>query len=199
MKSFHLLFCIMALFGLACTPCHAQSSTSHAEVKIKITLNNASNVAYLVQTPDGLRYRITLDNGTTELLSPDQFAARAYQDQTSRSFIEALFNISNPIGILWVSVGLLGQILFTGRMLVQWLVSEKAKRSVVPPLFWWLSLIGATMLTLYFLWRQDIVGVMGQAFGWLIYTRNLWMIYRPHNPHLVPVTNDPAPEPELEQ
>ncbi|MEL7237889.1 MAG: lipid-A-disaccharide synthase N-terminal domain-containing protein [Planctomycetota bacterium] len=80
---------------------------------------------------------------------------------------------------MWISVGLLGQVLFTGRMLVQWIVSEKAKRSTVPPVFWWMSLIGASMLLSYFIWRRDIVGVLGQAAGWGIYLRNLWMIYRP--------------------
>jgi lipid-A-disaccharide synthase-like uncharacterized protein len=67
-----------------------------------------------------------------------------------------------------VGLGLLGQVLFTGRMLVQWLASEKQKRSVVPVAFWWMSLIGATMLLVYFTWRRDIVGVLGQATGWFI-------------------------------
>jgi lipid-A-disaccharide synthase-like uncharacterized protein len=84
-----------------------------------------------------------------------------------------------PVGFLWVGLGLLGQVLFTGRMIVQWLISEKNRRSVVPPAFWWMSLIGATMLLVYFLWRKEPVGVLGQATGWFIYVRNLWMIYYP--------------------
>ena len=76
-------------------------------------------------------------------------------------------------------LGLLGQVLFTGRMVVQWLVSEKQKQSVVPTAFWWMSLIGASMLITYFIWRKDIVGFLGQATGWLIYVRNLWLIYKP--------------------
>jgi lipid-A-disaccharide synthase-like uncharacterized protein len=86
------------------------------------------------------------------------------------------------MGYLWVGLGLLGQVLFTGRMIVQWLVSEKQKRSVVPPIFWWMSLIGSTMLMVYFLWRRDPIGLLGQSFGWFIYVRNLWMIYRPNTP-----------------
>ncbi|MHB1155665.1 MAG: lipid-A-disaccharide synthase N-terminal domain-containing protein [Phycisphaerales bacterium] len=193
MKPHLLSICVITLIGLASTPSMAQSpDASTSEIKLKLN-------AVILQTPQGLRYRIDNDHGGALLLTPDEFSTWIYRQQTSRSFTERLFNISTPFGIAWVALGLLGQVLFTGRMIVQWLVSEKAKRSVVPPLFWWLSLLGATMLTLYFLWRQDIVGVLGQAFGWLIYTRNLWMIYRPHNPHPVPVTNDPAPEPELEQ
>jgi lipid-A-disaccharide synthase-like uncharacterized protein len=88
-------------------------------------------------------------------------------------------NISSPIGILWVGIGLCGQIAFTGRMLVQWLVSEKKKKSVVPVVFWWMSLLGASMLLAYFIWRKDIIGVLGQGTGWIIYLRNLWLIYDP--------------------
>jgi lipid-A-disaccharide synthase-like uncharacterized protein len=81
-------------------------------------------------------------------------------------------------------------------MIVQWLVSERARRSVVPAAFWWMSLIGATMLLVYFLWRKDLVGVLGQGTGWLIYIRNLYLLYRwkKHSD----VTQDADPEPALE-
>ena len=75
-------------------------------------------------------------------------------------------------------LGFLGQALFAGRMLVQWLVSERQRRSVVPTVFWWMSLGGASMLLVYFVWRRDIVGVVGQTTGWIIYLRNLWFIHR---------------------
>ena len=74
-------------------------------------------------------------------------------------------------------IGLLGQALFTGRMLVQWMVSERKGRSTVPVAFWWLSLMGASMLLAYFIWRKDIVGILGQSLGWFIYLRNLSLIY----------------------
>ncbi|MCY2958467.1 MAG: lipid-A-disaccharide synthase N-terminal domain-containing protein [Planctomycetota bacterium] len=92
--------------------------------------------------------------------------------------IESLLNITSPAGIVWVTLGFLGQLLFTGRMLVQWLISEQSRRSVIPTAFWWMSLAGASMLLAYFLWRRDPIGVLGQATGWFIYVRNLWMIYR---------------------
>lgn len=87
------------------------------------------------------------------------------------------FNITTLAGVLWVSIGLLGQLLFTGRMIIQWLVSEKEHRSVVPPIFWYLSLIGATMLLAYFIWRKDLVGILGQATGFFIYIRNVYLIH----------------------
>ncbi|MET0224741.1 MAG: lipid-A-disaccharide synthase N-terminal domain-containing protein, partial [Terrimicrobium sp.] len=43
-----------------------------------------------------------------------------------------MFNVTSAAGVAWVALGFLGQLLFTGRMLVQWLTSEKSKRSVVP-------------------------------------------------------------------
>ena len=95
-----------------------------------------------------------------------------------------------------MALGFLGQLLFTGRMLVQWLVSERHRRSIVPPIFWWMSLAGASMLLTYFVWRRDIVGVLGQATGWMIYSRNLWLIYRT-GAQPPSVSDDPGPEPEL--
>jgi lipid-A-disaccharide synthase-like uncharacterized protein len=117
-------------------------------------------------------------DGERERLTPDQFAALFDPDDGDRGWLFKLLNITSPVGFLWVTLGFLGQLTFTGRMLLQWLVSEREKRSVVPVGFWWMSLIGASMLLLYFIWRKDIVGVLGQCAGWTIYSRNLWMIYR---------------------
>ena len=51
--------------------------------------------------------------------------------------------------VLWLTVGFLGQALFTARFLVQWLVSEKNGKSIVPAAFWWLSLLGGAALLSY--------------------------------------------------
>ncbi len=126
----------------------------------------------------GFAYRVIYADGRSELLSPDDFAALLYHDVSGRGRLYALLNITSPIGVAWVAFGFLGQILFAGRMVVQWLVSERERRSVVPVSFWWLSLAAASMLMVYFVWRKDIVGVAGQATGWLIYVRNLRLIYR---------------------
>ena len=123
-------------------------------------------------------YRVERTDGTTGRLSPEAFAAAIDHDTQGRTFMYRLLNITSVTGIAWVGLGLLGQLLFTGRMVLQWLVSERERRSVVPVGFWWMSLGGATMLMVYFTWRRDIVGVLGQSTGWLIYVRNLWLIYR---------------------
>ena len=77
----------------------------------------------------------------------------------------------------WVAVGLVAQLSFSARFIVQWLASEKAGRSVMPVAFWWLSLAGGLTLLSYAFYRQDPVFILGQSTGALIYMRNLWFIY----------------------
>lgn len=165
-------------------------------VDLKVQLRGAQDHAYLYQIDGSYRYRIEDNDGRTEELDPQQFAQRLYGSHTGRSRYQRWLNVTSLAGVLWVAVGLLGQVLFTGRMVVQWLVSERHQASVVPPMFWWMSLIGSTMLLLYFMWRLDPVGVLGQGVGWFIYIRNLWLIYRPDG-RRPSMTQDPAPQPEL--
>ncbi|MFC3570093.1 lipid-A-disaccharide synthase N-terminal domain-containing protein [Paracoccus sp. TOH] len=79
---------------------------------------------------------------------------------------------------IWLGIGFLGQLLFTSRFLVQWIASERARRSVVPLAFWWFSLAGGATLLAYAIWRRDPVFAVGQASGLVIYTRNLMLIGR---------------------
>ncbi|WP_299845994.1 lipid-A-disaccharide synthase N-terminal domain-containing protein [uncultured Paracoccus sp.] len=79
---------------------------------------------------------------------------------------------------IWLAIGFAGQLLFTSRFLVQWIASERARRSVVPLAFWWFSLAGGATLLAYALWRRDPVFAIGQASGLIIYTRNLILIGR---------------------
>lgn len=74
---------------------------------------------------------------------------------------------------LWLGVGFLGQALFSLRFLVQWISSERQRRSVVPVAFWYFSLAGGTVLLSYAIWRQDPVFIVGQGAGLVIYLRNL--------------------------
>jgi lipid-A-disaccharide synthase-like uncharacterized protein len=77
---------------------------------------------------------------------------------------------------LWLAVGFLGQALFSARFLVQWLQSEKVKRSVFPIAFWYFSIGGGITLLAYAVYRQDPVFILGQASGLFIYLRNLYFI-----------------------
>lgn len=80
--------------------------------------------------------------------------------------------------LFWMTVGFVGQIMFTGRFLLQWLASEKAKRSVIPVSFWIFSIAGSTMLLVYAIYQRDPVFILGQSFGFIVYFRNLHLIFR---------------------
>ncbi|CDZ78637.1 lipid-A-disaccharide synthase [Legionella massiliensis] len=79
---------------------------------------------------------------------------------------------------LWLAIGLIGQGIFSARFIVQWLVSEREKKSIIPVAFWYLSLLGGLTLTVYSVYKQDPVFILGQSTGVFIYARNLYLIQR---------------------
>ncbi len=81
-------------------------------------------------------------------------------------------------GNSWLIIGFAGQALFTLRFLAQWISSERARKSIVPVAFWWLSLAGGVVLFAYALHRRDPVFALGQGAGLAIYARNLVLIGR---------------------
>ncbi len=136
--------------------------------------------------PDGtLRFRVlTRDGHASPDLSDTQIRdlfGQTVLDQAtapSPNRIFKLLNITTWTSLVWIGIGLAGQLAFSCRFLVQWLVSEKQRRTVVPESFWWMSLIGGIALFAYFVWRQDPIGVLGQSSGLVIYSRNLRLIYK---------------------
>ncbi|MGE0503070.1 MAG: lipid-A-disaccharide synthase N-terminal domain-containing protein [Rhizobiaceae bacterium] len=78
----------------------------------------------------------------------------------------------------WILLGFVAQFFFTMRFVVQWIASERARRSVVPVAFWFFSLGGGALLFVYAIQRQDPVFIAGQGMGLFIYIRNLWLIAR---------------------
>lgn len=82
----------------------------------------------------------------------------------------------------WILVGFLGQGLFSLRFVLQWLYSEKRKKSVVPIAFWYFSIAGGLVLFFYALHLKDPVFIFGQGLGIFIYLRNLQLIYRQKKP-----------------
>ena len=89
-----------------------------------------------------------------------------------------LLNITTWVSMVWVTVGLGGQLIFSSRFLIQWIVSERQRESVIPDIFWWISLAGGLCLFVYFVWRRDLVGVLGQSSGIVIYARNIRLIHK---------------------
>ncbi|TYP67417.1 lipid-A-disaccharide synthase-like uncharacterized protein [Stutzerimonas stutzeri] len=87
---------------------------------------------------------------------------------------------------VWLRIGFFGQALFSARFVIQWLTSERMRRSVVPHRFLWVSLAGGVTLFAYASWRGDPVFVpgqglgqrLGQGLGLFVYRRNLMLIRR---------------------
>ncbi|MDG1277791.1 MAG: lipid-A-disaccharide synthase N-terminal domain-containing protein [Algoriphagus sp.] len=81
---------------------------------------------------------------------------------------------SNPeIGTLLLTWGSIGQVLFTGRFFAQWYFAEQKKESHFPISFWYISIVGAVIIASYAIFRKDAVLFIGQAFGVLVYARNI--------------------------
>ena len=75
----------------------------------------------------------------------------------------------------WIiySVGFLAQLLFSGRSVFQWILSEKSKKVLTPSLFWKMSLIASFLMFLYGYLRSDFAIMLGQTLTYFIYIRNL--------------------------
>jgi lipid-A-disaccharide synthase-like uncharacterized protein len=96
--------------------------------------------------------------------------------------LSPLLALLSPVPLafqVWDAFGWAGQGLFTWRFVEQWLTSEKARRSVVTPSFWWTSLLATALLVVYTLHRKDPVYVAGFLPNLFLYARNLQMSYRP--------------------
>jgi lipid-A-disaccharide synthase-like uncharacterized protein len=88
---------------------------------------------------------------------------------------------------LWLIIGFIAQVLFASRFIVQWIATERAKASVIPISFWYISLIGAAMLLAYAIHKRDPVFILGQSTGAIVYVRNLYFIRR--NPISRPIVD----------
>jgi len=79
---------------------------------------------------------------------------------------------------IWLGIGFLAQGLFSARFLIQWIASERVKKSIIPIYFWYFSLAGGSLLLAYAIHRRDPVFILGQATGLIIYLRNLYLIFK---------------------
>jgi lipid-A-disaccharide synthase-like uncharacterized protein len=76
----------------------------------------------------------------------------------------------------WVVLGLLGNAAFFSRFLVQWIASERAGDSVIPPSFWHLSILGTVILLAYAIHRRDPIFILAYLPNAFVYVRNLMLI-----------------------
>ena len=91
----------------------------------------------------------------------------------------------------WTVLGLVGQLVFGGRFVLQWLVSEYKKKSHIPTAFWYLSLIGSLLLLAYCIHRDEPILILGFSLNGLVYIRNIHLIYK-HDKHgqIMPIENE---------
>ncbi len=82
---------------------------------------------------------------------------------------------------LWVAFGTAGQLIFFSRWIIQWWSSEKSKKSHIPIAFWWCSLIGGFVTLIYAHHIGSFPFMLAQAIGIVVYSRNLYLIYRRKN------------------
>ncbi|MFT7618711.1 MAG: lipid-A-disaccharide synthase-like uncharacterized protein [Planctomycetota bacterium] len=78
--------------------------------------------------------------------------------------------------LVWITIGVIGQGFFFTRFVVQWIASERAKRSVVPDAFWWLSIVGSLIMLCYAIYRKDPIFILAFTPNVFIYSRNLYLL-----------------------
>jgi len=83
-----------------------------------------------------------------------------------------------PLSIIWFGVGVVGQVLFMSRFIVQIWRSEQQKRSVLPIEFWYFSIAGGLVTLSYAIYRRDLVFTVAQMLGLVIYFRNLYLVLK---------------------
>ena len=96
-------------------------------------------------------------------------------ERISAWFDAALFGLS-PTEQIMLALGIFGQLLFVSRWFVQWIASERARDSIVPELFWYLSFLGGTLVLIYGVYSANLVLILGQ-FGVFIYARTIYLIW----------------------
>lgn len=106
------------------------------------------------------------------LLLVTPIIAITYVAGDARRFMEHFFNVDD-IPMWLIIYGSAGQVLFTLRFIYQWFVSRKDGKSVLPPGFWIISIIGSSIIVSYGFIRHDPVLILGQSFGLISYARNL--------------------------
>jgi lipid-A-disaccharide synthase-like uncharacterized protein len=83
--------------------------------------------------------------------------------------------------VYWIAFGLLGNAAFAARFWVQWIASERAERSIVPVVFWYLSIVGSLILLVYAIHRRDPIFTLAYLPNAFIYARNIVLVRREQN------------------
>jgi lipid-A-disaccharide synthase-like uncharacterized protein len=100
--------------------------------------------------------------------------------QLGHDFSNYLYDVFVAKFDFWLAFGLVAQLFFTARFLVQWISSERAGQSVVPMAFWFFSMGGGLMTLVYGVVKREPVIILGQAMATVIYVRNIMLILKNH-------------------
>ena len=98
--------------------------------------------------------------------------------QLSRDLGDYIYDVFVARFDLWLVFGIVAQILFAMRFVVQWIASERAGRSVMPTAFWFFSIAGGSMILTYGIVRREPIIIIGQVLAVFIYVRNLMLIWK---------------------
>ena len=98
--------------------------------------------------------------------------------QFGQAFSNYVYDIFVAKFDIWLAFGLVAQLAFGARFLVQWIASERAGKSVVPLAFWFFSIGGGLMTLIYGLVKREPVIIIGQALSNVIYIRNIMLIWK---------------------
>jgi lipid-A-disaccharide synthase-like uncharacterized protein len=98
--------------------------------------------------------------------------------QFGQDFSNYLYDVFVAKFDFWLAFGLVAQLFFTARFLVQWISSERAGQSVVPIAFWFFSMGGGLMTLVYGVVKREPVIILGQAMATVIYIRNIMLIMK---------------------
>jgi lipid-A-disaccharide synthase-like uncharacterized protein len=98
--------------------------------------------------------------------------------QYGQALSDYLYDIFVAKFDFWLAFGLVAQLSFAARFLVQWIASERAGKSVVPLAFWFFSIGGGSMTLLYGLVKREPVIIIGQLLSNIIYVRNIMLIWK---------------------
>jgi len=98
--------------------------------------------------------------------------------QFGQDFSNYLYDVFVAKFDFWLAFGLVAQLFFTARFLVQRISSERAGKSVVPMAFWFFSMGGGLMTLVYGVVKREPVIILGQALATIIYVRNIMLILK---------------------
>jgi len=142
---------------------------------VEITPDDAAERTFVIDYRDATRAGPFTETQLTSVIGETE-VRRVLSGEQNALF--RLLNITSWTSVPWIILGFGAQLVFASRFIIQWVISERRKESVIPVAFWWVSFFGGVTLFAYFVWRQDPVGVLGQSSGIVIYARNLRLIYK---------------------